>query len=83
MRRIEPDAIFLTVCITVVVGLLILVGWIVYRDETSEKIELTKSDWNCTKRDIVTHLQSHWVGKSVILIPVTDSQCVTYERANK
>lgn len=58
------------------VAIFVLIGFGIYHEMTSEKIEITKSDWTCT--DTETTTQFIMIGK--ILTPQSFTQCVEYKK---
>lgn len=57
-------------------ALIVLIGFGMYHDMTSEKIEITKSDWTCTDTETTTQLIL--IGK--ILTPQSFTHCIEYKK---
>jgi hypothetical protein len=54
----------------------VLIGFGIWYDITSEKIVITKADWNCTNTETTTHFIL--IGK--ILTPQSFTRCVEYKK---
>jgi hypothetical protein len=64
---------------------IILIAWVLWvfiSQQQSEKIELLKSDWQCTSSKTETRLQPIIIGKSTFLQPITSTVCTNYTRSN-
>lgn len=57
-------------------ALIVLVIYVAWIETNSEKIEITKSKWECTQTKSITTLML--VGK--IIMPQTSTYCVKYEK---
>lgn len=81
--RLDIEAIVIWALVAICLALVSFSGWLVYADEHSEKIELTKSEWVCTHQETRTHYQPTTIGKTTILMPITSTICTTYTRSAK
>jgi hypothetical protein len=64
--------------VVVVIGFLF---YSVYQSVMSEKIELPKSEWECTNSKTETRLQPMLMGKTTLLQPITATVCTNYTRS--
>lgn len=71
---------FEAMIVSMIVLILVAVGWDTYRESQRPTIELKKDDWECVKSEQQTHWQSMPVGKVMVLQPITSTVCVEYRR---
>ena len=64
------------VIVLIFVALIALVIYAFWHEANSEKIEITKADWECTK----TESNTQWMLVGKILVPQTFHHCVEYKK---
>ena len=67
-----------------IVGAIVLIlGSVFYgghQEYNSPKIEIKKSDFECTRKETVRRLRPQLVGKITVMIPYDDEVCTNYKR---
>lgn len=64
------------VAILIIALIVMILMYAVWDDSNSEKIELKKSDWHCTKTELRT--STTLVGK--VTVPQITQHCIQYEK---
>lgn len=70
--------VLLPICILLVMGLLFKLGEEMYENYISDKIELIKKDWVCSKYE---NIKSYTLSGK-ILVPIESNECVEYKKKN-
>lgn len=70
------DTVILTILAIVALGLILLLGYVVYQYVVADKLILVASNWECTqyKQEAPLYMQS---GK--VFIPIDSKSCISYK----
>lgn len=74
MTKIEVVIIGL---IVIVLGLFVLT---MYDRSQSQPIRLNTNEWVCSRTEVITYMQPTQTGKITTIVPITSTECVSYER---
>lgn len=68
----------------VLIGLIVIVLSLfvitMYDRSQSQTIRLNANEWVCSRTEVVTHMQPTQTGKTATIVPITSTECVSYER---
>jgi hypothetical protein len=64
--------------IAVIAGFVLLMGYVLYKDYTAEKISIVKANFTCT----ASHTEHSFIMVGKVFVPSNETICDNYKRTN-